>query len=84
MAIMAAGPLAAQTPSIDPVTQARIDRVLKATPLIDGHNDLPWEIRANRAFSVDGLAADGDKHPKPVMTDMARLRQGRVGAPCRS
>ena len=24
---------------------ARIDRVLARTPLIDGHNDLPWEIR---------------------------------------
>lgn len=75
-------PLAAQPvpPAIDAVTKARIDRILKATPLIDGHNDLPWEVRANRAFSVEGLAADGDKHPKPVMTDIARLRQGRVGA----
>lgn len=24
---------------------ARVERVLKQTPLIDGHNDLPWEIR---------------------------------------
>ena len=23
----------------------RVDRVLLRTPLIDGHNDLPWEIR---------------------------------------
>ena len=23
----------------------RIDRVLARTPLVDGHNDLPWEIR---------------------------------------
>ena len=23
----------------------RIERVLSQTPLIDGHNDLPWEIR---------------------------------------
>lgn len=81
-ALALATPLVAQTaaPVIDPATQARIDRILKATPLIDGHNDLPWEIRANRAYSVDGLAADADKHPKPVMTDIARLRQGRVGA----
>ncbi len=69
-----------QTATLDAATAARIDRILKATPLIDGHNDLPWEVRANRAFSVEGLAADSDKHPKPAMTDIARLRQGRVGA----
>ena len=23
----------------------RVERVLAQTPLIDGHNDLPWEIR---------------------------------------
>jgi membrane dipeptidase len=65
---------------IDAATQARIDRVLRKTPLIDGHNDLPWEIRSNRAFSVEGLAADSDKAVAPTMTDIARLRQGRVGA----
>ena len=27
---------------------ARVNRVLAATPLIDGHNDLPWEIRCDR------------------------------------
>lgn len=81
LVLAGAVPLSAQAvPPIDAATQARIDRILKATPLIDGHNDLPWEIRANRAFSVEGLAADSDKQPKPTMTDMARLRQGRVGA----
>ncbi len=24
--------------------QKRIDRILKRTPLIDGHNDLPWAL----------------------------------------
>jgi membrane dipeptidase len=64
---------------IDPATQARIDRILKSTPLIDGHNDLPWEVRDNHSFNVDGLAANADKREKPTMTDMARLRKGRVG-----
>jgi membrane dipeptidase len=64
---------------IDPATQARIDRILKSTPLIDGHNDLPWEVRDNHKFSVEGLAANSDKLEKPTMTDMARLRKGRVG-----
>ena len=65
--------------SLDPATKARIDRILKATPLIDGHNDVPWELREKHKSSVDGLAADSDKRSSPMMTDMARLRQGRVG-----
>ena len=32
---------------IDPKVQARIDRILKATPLIDGHNDLAEQLREN-------------------------------------
>ncbi len=27
----------------------RVERLLAQTPLIDGHNDLRWEIRARRA-----------------------------------
>ncbi|MFM9978441.1 MAG: dipeptidase [Sphingomonadaceae bacterium] len=60
--------------------QARIDRILKATPLIDGHNDLPWEVRENHKSSIEGLAADSDKRTPPMMTDIARMRSGRIGA----
>lgn len=77
LAAIIAAPVNAQT--IDAATQARIDRVLKKTPLIDGHNDVPWEVRENHQSSVEGLAADSDKRKPPMMTDMARLRQGRVG-----
>jgi membrane dipeptidase len=79
IAALIAAPAAAQP--IDPATQARIDRILKATPLIDGHNDLPWELREKYASDVEGtdVSANSDKLPKPMMTDMARLRQGRVG-----
>ncbi len=66
--------------SIDQKTQARIDRILKATPLIDGHNDLPEQLRENYGLSVDGLASGTDQRKVPLMTDMARLHQGRVGA----
>jgi membrane dipeptidase len=73
-------PAAAAAQSIDPKVQARIDRILKATPLIDGNNDLAEQLRENYDFSVDGLATGTDKRPDhPLMTDMARLRQGRVG-----
>src|SRR5687767_15906842 len=69
----------AHSQPIDRATQARIDRILKRTPLIDGHNDLPWALRENHGNRVDGLATDTDKRDKPLMTDMARLRAGRVG-----
>ena len=66
---------------VDRATQARIDRVLTATPLIDGHNDLPWELRDRYASRVEAtdLTANSDKLPHPLMTDIARLRKGRVG-----
>lgn len=71
----------------DPALAARIDRVLAKTPLVDGHNDLPWEIH-DRYPSPDllDLAADTAKLAptkpglSPLMTDIPRLRAGRVGA----
>jgi len=65
----------------------RVERVLAQTPLIDGHNDLPWEIRArfggdlvkiDLAASTAALPAPPDG--APLMTDIPRLRVGRVGA----
>ncbi|HZU50927.1 MAG TPA: dipeptidase [Sphingomicrobium sp.] len=65
----------------DRKVQERIDRILKATPLIDGHNDIAEELRENYGLKVEGLASGTDKwKPKPLMTDMARLRDGRIGA----
>jgi membrane dipeptidase len=66
--------------SIDPKVQARIDRILKATPLIDGHNDIAEQLAESYKRSIDGLASSTDQRPDhPLMTDMARLRQGHVG-----
>jgi membrane dipeptidase len=69
---------AAQQP-MDPTTMARIDRILKRTPLIDGHNDLPWALRGEYDLSVEGLESGTDRRDPPLMTDMQRLRTGRVG-----
>ena len=73
-------PTIASAQSIDPKVQARIDRILKAMPLIDGHNDLAEQLRENYQLSIEGLASGTDKREHPLMTDMARLHQGRVGA----
>ncbi len=69
--------------------QARVARVLKQTPLIDGHNDLPWEIRERfkGALAAIDLNSDTSKLPlpkepadaAPLMTDIPRLRAGLVG-----
>jgi membrane dipeptidase len=67
--------------------QHRVEQVLQQTPLIDGHNDLPWEIR-DRFKSDPGavnLAADTRHLPfedgqAALMTDIPRLRAGHVGA----
>jgi membrane dipeptidase len=66
--------------------EARVERVLKQTPLIDGHNDLPWEIRErfkSRLAAVD-LRSDTSKLTSPpdsaaLMTDIPRLHAGHVG-----
>ncbi len=60
----------------DPVARAR--RLMAEVPLIDGHNDLPWELRERFHSSFDSLDI---ARPQPaVMTDIPRLRQGMVGA----
>lgn len=76
MALAAAA--AAPAPSAIPApVMARIDKVLKATPLIDGHNDIAeslWGRKGRALWQVDisrGLAG--------YHTDIARLRAGRVG-----
>jgi membrane dipeptidase len=64
---------------IDPRVKARIDRILKRTPLIDGHNDLPWALRENHGQSVENLESGTETRVKPLHTDMQRMRAGRVG-----
>jgi len=57
----------------------RARTVLGDTPLIDGHNDLPWAIRGNREAPRDVEAYDITQ-TAPGHTDLDRLRRGMVGA----
>jgi membrane dipeptidase len=54
-------------------------RVLTTTPLVDGHNDLPWVIRDYPAAPHDVVAYDLGSRT-PGHTDIPRLREGMVGA----
>ncbi len=61
--------------------RARVERILRRTPLIDGHNDLPWEIRDSHANNLDAVDLNSDTRQltPPLHTDIARLRRGGVG-----
>src|SRR3569833_2355809 len=45
--------------------------------IIDGHNDLPLQLRGRYGYSVAGLA---ESTRPELQTDLPRLRAGRVGA----
>ena len=72
----ASGALSAQS---DDQHLARARRILAETPLIDGHNDLPWAIRGFEAAPRSVSAYDITRNT-PGHTDLARLREGMVGA----
>ena len=76
LALSVAPPVAAQDYA------ARVARVLKATPLVDGHNDWAEALRdreGERRGTMD-LRQGLDARPIPYNTDIARLRRGMVGA----
>jgi len=61
--------------------RARVEAVLADTPLIDGHNDVPWAYRerVQNHLARLSLAADLSELDPPMHTDLRRLREGRVG-----
>jgi membrane dipeptidase len=82
--LLACGAAVAAVPTAADI-DARVARVLARTPLIDGHNDLPWEIREHHRLKQDLdlnadtsriRNADGDA---TLMTDIPRLRAGHIG-----
>jgi membrane dipeptidase len=54
-------------------------RVLQSVPLVDGHNDLPWYIRANVKTAPLDVDAYDLRRPTSGNTDLARLQRGMVG-----
>ena len=57
----------------------RAKAILRATPILDTHNDLPWVIREKATPPRDVEAFDLSKRT-PFDTDIPRLREGMVGA----
>ena len=71
----------------------RARELLKTTPLVDGHNDLPWALRLLPEVDETRSAAFGvdlEQSQPRLQTDFPRLRAGGVGVqfwsvyvPCR-
>jgi len=59
------------------LTLALTRAMLSRFPLIDGHNDLPWEIREK--FALDPAAAGLTGRVAGTHTDIPRLVEGGVG-----
>lgn len=59
--------------------QAR--EILRGVPLIDGHNDVPWQYRRRAHNHLEGIDFAGDTTAlEPGMhTDLKRLKEGLVG-----
>ncbi|RZJ19666.1 MAG: membrane dipeptidase [Brevundimonas sp.] len=79
-ALLTAVALAALAAPVAAQDRAAVLEILKTTPLIDGHNDLPWALR--QTYNSDPYAIDltGDRsHDTKLHTDIPRLREGGVG-----
>ena len=75
--ILLAMPLAAALSSQSDPMLDRARRLLKEVPVIDGHNDYPWEVRQKAGMDLNKLDI---RQPQPtIMTDFARLASGGVG-----
>src|SRR3954463_6468437 len=89
MAATTSGAWAAAPAQSEAQIAARVAKGLATTPLIDGHNDFPWEVRERFAQKTGVFDFKSDlSHAAPVpggegqgglMTDIPRLRKGGVG-----
>ncbi len=64
-------------PATDPALLERAHKLLKESPLIDGHNDLCWAMRENAGYDF-GKMDIAQPQPK-LMTDIPKLKQGGLG-----
>lgn len=70
--------VAAPAHAQDEAALERARRLLQRTPVLDGHNDLPWEVRTFEQAPGDVNAYDLTQRT-PGQTDLARLKEGGVG-----
>ncbi|KAI0017011.1 dipeptidyl aminopeptidase [Xylariomycetidae sp. FL0641] len=67
-------------PPVDPTDYAlRTEKVLASTPLIDGHNDLPYLLRLELQNKIYNESTFTFRDHFASHTDLVRMRRGRVG-----
>jgi membrane dipeptidase len=69
-------------PAREATLEAEAVKILTEAPLVDGHNDVPEQLRdrvKNHLERLD-LASDTSTLDPPMQTDIPRLRAGHVGA----
>jgi membrane dipeptidase len=59
---------------------AGLTELLAAAPVVDGHNDLLWQLRQRVRYDFDALDVSADQRATGLHTDLPRLRAGGVGA----
>ena len=70
-------PASAYAQADDAELLERARRIHARAPVVDGHNDLPWEIRQEAGSDLDRMDPRG--HLPARHTDIPRLRSGGVG-----
>jgi membrane dipeptidase len=79
-ALASAAQSSAPSPMPDPARLKVVKQILREVPLIDGHNDLPWQLRED--YDSDLSRIDLSRDQRAVsnwVTDLPRLRAGGVG-----
>ena len=64
----------------DTELRQRINTMLAGAPVIDGHNDLAWELRSRVRYDLSDLDLALDQTASGLHTDLARMRAGGMGA----
>ena len=70
-----------QSPAREATLEAEAVRILTEAPLMDGHNDVPEQLRERVKDHLErlDLASDTSTLDPPMQTDIPRLRKGHVG-----
>jgi membrane dipeptidase len=83
MPMLATALFAGESPTasnVESTMEAEIRELLREVPLIDGHNDLPWQFRKRGGdLNAIDLRVNNRNAKPPLATDIPRLRAGGIG-----
>lgn len=81
LSLLSAGNTFAADRYSDEALTKRVASILKSTPLVDGHNDLPMQYSARVKGNLDQMPFTSDLSAleKPTQTDHPRMLKGMMG-----